>query len=183
MTLEHLRPRLAENWLPMPDCPGYEVSYRGDVRSLKVGRLLTNRTDDKGRAIVGLCVKGKSKNVVIGRMVLRAFGGEPPTPKHVAAHNDGDPQHNHIDNLRWATYAENNADMAIHGTKREGEGHSRAKLTKAIILEMARLYRDGTNQPDIARRYSVNVCTVNRALRGRSYKSLAIAAAMHWETP
>ena len=169
------------NWKPMPDCPGYLVSYRGDVYSEKTRQHLKLSVDPKGRLRANLSISGKRKGVIVGRMVLRAFGGEPPTPKHIACHNDGDPTHNHIDNLRWATYADNCADMVRHGTRLHGERHQNAKLSRAKIEEMRALYKSGVKQPDLAKRFGVEVGTVNRALCGRTYKGLAIAAALGWE--
>lgn len=180
--LSWARPKLAE-WLPMPDCPGYLVSYRGDVFSEKTNRILRLSVDVKGRLRANLFVRGKRKGVIVGRMVLRAFGGNAPTYKHVACHNDGDPTNNHISNLRWCTYAENTADTILHGTHRSGTNHQRSKLTRIQIKKMLTLYRSGMSQPEIAKRFKVNVSTVNRVLCGRSYPGVtaSIIAAMGWE--
>lgn len=55
--------------------------------------------------------------------------GEPPSPRHEAAHSCGcrpciNPRH-----LRWATKRENEADKEAHGTIPRGERHVNTRLT------------------------------------------------------
>ncbi len=59
--------------------------------------------------------------VSVHRVVCVAFHGEPPTPRHHAAHRDGNGTNNREDNLRWATPIENEADKILHGTARAGK--------------------------------------------------------------
>jgi hypothetical protein len=48
--------------------------------------------------------------------VALAFIGTPPSPKHEAAHADGNPLNNRPSNISWSTHAENEQDKRRHGT-------------------------------------------------------------------
>lgn len=82
--------------------------------------------------------------------------GEPPTPKHEAAHSCGrgheacvNPRH-----LRWATRKENHADKLLHGTHGRGEQSNFAKLRIAQVREIRRL-RGHVGQKELAGRFGV----------------------------
>ena len=47
------------------------------------------------------------KFFVVHRLVMYVFRGAPPTPSHVVNHMDGNRSNNHIENLVYATQAEN----------------------------------------------------------------------------
>lgn len=134
----------AERWLPVVDYEGlYEVSDRGRVRGLtrcernitfqgvegqrlRRGRL---KTITPGRyASVHLCKNGIASRHLVHALVLAAFIGPRP-PGLQAAHQDGDPTNNRLQNLRWATATENNRDKIRHGTIARGERNGRALLT------------------------------------------------------
>lgn len=54
----------------------------------------------------------------LGRIVLIATIGPRPTPGHECCHWDGDPTNNRLDNLRWGTPEENQADSKRHARER-----------------------------------------------------------------
>ncbi|MGA0604875.1 HNH endonuclease [Phenylobacterium sp. VNQ135] len=75
------------------------------------------------------------------RWMCEQAHGPPPSPDHEAAHSCGkghegcvNPRH-----LRWATSAENKADMLVHGTRRRGQQHQSAKLTEADVRHIRAL--------------------------------------------
>lgn len=55
--------------------------------------------------------------------------GEPPTPKHEAAHNCGNRRCVNPRHLRWDTPKGNQADKLIHGTHNRGERNGKTTLT------------------------------------------------------
>lgn len=63
--------------------------------------------------------------------------GEPPTPKHIAAHSEGCGHLGCVNrnHLSWKTQEENEADKKRHGTARCGRGN-RTNLTPADVDEM-----------------------------------------------
>src|SRR6185503_14814151 len=71
------------------------------------------------------------------RLMCQVAHGEPPTPKHVAAHECGNghlgcvnPRH-----LRWKTQSENQHDRKAQG-RREGGRGSRTTLSREVIEEI-----------------------------------------------
>lgn len=122
-------------WRPIPDprfCDSYEVSNRGEVRSVdrvvidKLGRSKRIR----GRSIFrSVCKFGYHRytlnyggrrvrqSVSSHRMVALAFIGPPPTSRHEVMHLDHNPGHNHVSNLQWGTHAEN-----VRATNAAGRG-------------------------------------------------------------
>lgn len=79
------------------------------------GRQLKVFIDDKGYPRTGLSRAGKSKLVLVHRLILLAFVGPCP-PGMEGCHEDGDPLNCTLANLRWDTPKANKADSIRHGT-------------------------------------------------------------------
>lgn len=99
--------------------------------------------------------------------------GEPPTPKHQAAHsclngaNDClNPRH-----LRWATAKENQADRILQGTDQRGAKGPGAKLTEESVRSI-RLAYTGKNGRDLAKEYGVNQSTISGIVNRKTWKNL-----------
>lgn len=83
------------------------------------------------------------------RLMCKLAHGDPPSPKHEAAHSCGrahdgcvNPKH-----LRWATKGENEADKVLHGTSNRGIRNGSAKLSESDVLGITlRLDRRETQQ-------------------------------------
>lgn len=119
----------AERWHPIPDCPGYEASDQGRVRS--VDRTTTNTlgvakkyrgrvikpfpNTVSGRAQVRLSFGPTQRTYLVTALVLAAFVGPRPGDGYDACHNNGDPLDDRLDNLRWDTHSENMLDVIRHG--------------------------------------------------------------------
>lgn len=104
-------------WRPVPGVPGYQVSDGGQVRSWspwKRGELLQPWLDKDGYQYVSLYRGGEKHTRRVHRLVLEAFVGPCPDG-HQAAHWDGDKTNNRVSNLRWASPADNVADMLRMG--------------------------------------------------------------------
>ncbi|WP_036124898.1 NUMOD4 motif-containing HNH endonuclease [Lysinibacillus sphaericus] len=99
----------------------YEVNNEGLVRTNKhkvtftkmhgkrtwKQRILKNRTP-KGRDVrVSLWKDGKSKDCLVHRLVAEAFIPK-IKGKEFINHIDGNPKNNHVSNLEWCDYKENN---------------------------------------------------------------------------
>jgi hypothetical protein len=114
---------IGEEWRPVPSFPGYEVSNRGRVRSLKhrwgvrnTPKILSVRIRPDGRSDVKVCLNGKECRPLVHRLVLEAFVG--PCPAGLEClHIDGNPQNFSPDNLRWGTRSENMYDQTRLGEK------------------------------------------------------------------
>lgn len=90
---------------------------------------------------------------------------------HLAAHGPcNNPRCFNVRHLRWATPAENSADMRRDGTLRQGTGVSTAKLTDDDVRAIRSA--NGTQQ-SIAERFGVCQTNVGLIRRGATWKSVA----------
>ena len=130
-----------EQWKPVHGYEGiYEVSSHGRVRS--VDRTVT-RSDGQvrhlegkvlraalskrgGYPIVSLYAHGKNKMRYVHSLVAEAFIGTRPEGMEVC-HGDGDPNNNHVENLRYGTQSDNELDKVRHGT------HTNAAKTRCPL--------------------------------------------------
>lgn len=169
-----------EEWrpVPLPDyAEFYEVSDLGRVRraapsfrnAWKGGRLLKPSGHGRyGHLHVSLYRNNIRFTCSVHTLVALAFIGEKPTPQHEIAHGDGDGANNRVGNLRWATSAENKADMRRHGRMIIGEKHHAFKLASAEVTEIRRLYAaGGVTQEELGRRFGVHRVHIGDIVRGK----------------
>lgn len=183
-----------ERWAAIRDFPLYEVSSLGRVRSLprvferpKTRGHLAERPSGcqvikwRGRILRGWLRKHKARPVAmfvalrrdgqtfevrIHRLVLEAFVGPCPAGME-GCHNDGNPQNNALDNLRWDTHAANHLDSVRHGTKvnppvMSGEAHPNSRLTDAeVAIIKSHQARRGLHA-ELAREFKVSQTTIGR---------------------
>lgn len=98
-----------------------EVSNLGRVLSItyKGRRRRILKPQPSGRAgyhQVGWYHKGVRRSATVHKLVLGAFVGPRPSPKHHARHANGDKLDNRLVNLCWGTALENSLDQITHGT-------------------------------------------------------------------
>ena len=162
-----------ENWLPIKDYEGfYEISDHGRVRSLARVIIRSNGCAQSIRACIRktplnkvsryptvmLCIRGIRTPQTVHSLVAAAFIGPRPPGKEVA-HRDGDPTNARLENLRYATPKENDADKIMHGTRPRGMRNGRAKFTDEQIREIRRARLSGEKYATIAERYNVAEAT------------------------
>lgn len=126
-----------ETWKDIPAYEGhYQISSLGNVRSVVKWVATANNgkqlrpscvlkpLNDGNYLRVRLSTFGKTKNIRIHRLLALAFIPNPDNKSQVN-HKDGNKLNNSIDNLEWATPAENsNHAYAMGLTKpRKGENH------------------------------------------------------------
>jgi hypothetical protein len=72
------------------------------------------------------------KHTLAHRHVCTLVHGEPPTPKHEAAHSCGKGHEACVsgDHLSWKTHADNQADRLIHGTSNRGKKYRKLTVFK-----------------------------------------------------
>jgi len=170
-----------EVWKPVPGFEGfYEVSNLGRLRSLRVNgrwgsrprstpRLMAPKANREGYRIAALVKLGCRSEHRVHCLVLEAFVGPRPGGMH-GAHGDGDPGNNRLDNLRWATPAENIADRAAHGRTARGARQGLAKLTDDAVREIR-----GSSEPSpvLAARFGVSEGAIRFARRGDTWRHVA----------
>ena len=128
-----------ETWKDIPEWEGlYQASSMGRIRSVErehyrkarsgklcrfkyKGRVLRQAKNEKGYCVVVLSDATNGRNPLmhrVHRLICRTFHGEPEDAALEAAHNDGVRDNNRAENLRWATRADNMADVRKHRLKR-----------------------------------------------------------------
>lgn len=160
-----------ENWKRIPDWPSYEVSDLGRVRSCdrviqtsagpkryrgKVIKSFPNTHSQ--RAQVRLSEAGRQSTMYVSTLVLAAFVGPRPSPKHDACHNDGNHLDNRLGNLRWDTRSENMLDVIRHG-RHNHAGKSHCKNGHPFDEKNTYLTKD--------KRRSCRKCTADAVARYR----------------
>lgn len=153
----------------------YQVSNFGRVKRVKPsngaisGRVLKPGVNKNSVKNVNLCYKSRPKSHTVHRLVALAFLGDPPTERHVVAHNDGNPSNNRLANLRWATPAENSFDQVKHGTQK-GKHHGRkSALTEDQVIAIRADHRSSSV---IGPEYGVHPSTVTQIRRRETYKHI-----------
>ena len=156
-----------EIWKPVVGFEGtYEVSNFGRLWSVprkhpRSGRFLRYWVTPKGyrKFKIGGVV---SVTRYIHALVLEAFVG--PRPEGMeAAHLNGDPSDNRVENLKWVSSEENKLHQKQHGTQPLGSSHHTAKLTEENVQDIRRLRRGGMLWKEIAQRFGVSKNTARSA--------------------
>jgi len=84
--------------------------------------LSPSKTDKYGHMSVHLGISKQKFTIGVHRLVLFAFVGMPEIGQE-GCHNNGIAFDNRIENLRWDTHANNNADRKKHGNYPTGKEH------------------------------------------------------------
>lgn len=129
---------MIEQWKDIKGYEGkYQVSNTGKVRSLERHYMLRaskiciggkELKPYKYHGYLGVRLSKNSKAPIkkIHRLVLEAFVGD--SGGLHSRHLDGNRENNNLDNLKWGTRKENEADKVRHGTNNLGERHGNSKL-------------------------------------------------------
>ncbi len=144
------RPAKREAEKPFPHNTNYLVRSNGEIIGSR-GKPLRPCVMKRGGYLgVSLWQNNKGKTWPIHQIVAITFHGERPTPKHHAAHNDGNKNNNFADNISWKTRIENEADKKIHGTSNCGERNGSAKITEREVKEIRGYIAIGVSIPILA---------------------------------
>lgn len=111
-------------------------------------------------------------HVTAHRAVCIRAHGEPPSPKHEAAHNCGkgheaciNPHH-----LEWKTRLENDRDKIIHGTTTRGERNAASKLNDAEVAAIRFCYEfSGVSQHKLAKYFGVQQTAISKIVNWRHW--------------
>lgn len=161
-----------------PIAPDYGVSRCGRVFRInkwKFGRHVPyevkRKAHQNGYLFVTIVVDGLPRNIRVHRMVAHTFLPNPEHKPHVA-HYDGTRTNNQVENLRWATRAENMADCRRHGTMQLGDTHPWAKITRRIAEDIRERLANGERNCDIAARYGISRPLVTDIKKNRKWANV-----------
>lgn len=153
----------------VPSYPQFQVSEDGKVTGPS-GRELRAFPDVRGYLRVNAYEAGKGwKQLGVHRLVCEAFHGAQPAWADLVAHGDGNPSNNRADNLRWATYLENEQDKRDHGRAMLGERHHQAKLTADDVLAIRTARDAGSTLQSLADRFGIGLSQASRIVRRLSW--------------
>lgn len=139
-----------EIWLTCQDCPDYEVSNYGNVRSKDrvvlrsdtltpvryVSQLIVKSLDRRGYERIRVKVNKISKSFRVHRLVAKAFIPNPENKPQVN-HKNGIKTNNHVENLEWMNNSENQKHAISTGLKVFEFGEdSHAFTGKVKVLDM-----------------------------------------------
>ena len=169
-----------EEWRPIPGWEGlYSVSSLGRVRSearitmrsngfrYTVRARIVKAAISGGRQAISMRDHGTRVTAFVHRLVALAFIG-PVLEGMEVCHGDGDPLNNRPDNLRYATHAENMADMVLHGRTNRGVPGSSWKLGPASVRAIRALAGDVT-AAEIGRQFGVSISTVSSVVSRKTW--------------
>ena len=99
---------MMEEWRAVPGYEGlYEVSNKGNVKSLIKNKIIKCFINRCGYRLVGLSKNGIRKKITIHRLVAQVFIPNPDNLPEVN-HLDEDKSNNSVDNLEWCDRKYNN---------------------------------------------------------------------------
>ncbi len=134
------------------------------------------RKDSKtGHLSIRVTVDGVKRKLYVHRLILEAFRGPCPEGMEGCHDPDPDPSNCRIDNLRWDTKKENQADCKRHGRMRRAVGSKQhlAKLTEKDIPVVRQLASQGMSHRDIAKMYHVTHRAIGLMLQGKTWTHVA----------
>lgn len=171
-----------ETWREVSGYPGYLVSSAGQVKSKrrvvqrKSGpqrvneRIMKFDRNTKGYDRVRLYyTPGKSRLVLVNRLVATAFLPPPHSPKSVVRHKNGIAHDNRRSNLEWGTQHQNEHDKVRHGTSNRGERNAASKLTRKSVGTILSLHAMGVSARTLAEKFSVSSRTVRDIVSGKTW--------------
>jgi hypothetical protein len=182
MSAEHVTPgrqeEQAEEWVPVPDFPGYEVSNLGRVKSHRGnsrGAVLKCPAGKNGYRVIRLRKNNAYHNWYVHRLVAFVFHGPPPDGTEVC-HKNGIRADCRASNLRWGTRSENAIDKVKHGThyqpNTKGEAHPLCRLTEAQVVAIRARRAEGIPHSATAKEFGITTTHACRIALGRSWKCL-----------
>ncbi len=153
----------------------YEVSSDGQIASIRfrngttqhARRLILKQTPaPAGYPMVTLSAENVRTQHAVHVEMARAFLGPRPSLRHVVAHWDGDPSNCSLENLRWATWEENEEDKRRHGRVPFGERNTAAKITAIDARSIRERHAAGDSLPILSRAFGLSTSTLTEIVRG-----------------
>lgn len=144
------------------------------LRSLKRGRILTQKIDRYGYPCVVLCKSGDRFDITAHRLVAIAFvhgNFEGAQVNHI----DGVKTNNIPSNLEFCTSRENTVHAFAIGLQkgRKGIAHHAAVLTEDDVRQIKVMLSEGISQSVIAARFGVNSRHISRINCGHRWSHIA----------
>lgn len=135
----------------------YSVTLDGKIYSHLSNRFLKIYNHNHGYNMSTLSKDGKSIQKLVHRIVAEAYIPNPDNLPTVN-HKDGNKKNNHVSNLEWMSYLENNIHALETGLN---DPANRRKFTDLFAHKVCKLEMDGWRKKDIADSLGIEVRDVN----------------------
>lgn len=169
-----------EKWKPIPRLPGYCASTLGRIRSPRKRQPLKGSICKRSGYVEYGTLAGKPspKGHIL---VTEAFHGPAPFKGAHVRHLNGIRTDNRPENLAWGTAAENQADVARHGTRR-GTINGRTLLSEDQVIALRRLHATGAyTLKCLAEHFGVSEGCARNIVKGRNWSWLNDDRTRNWE--
>lgn len=111
------------------------------------------------------------KTVRVHRYICIRANGDPPTPKHEAAHFCGNRKCVNPAHIRWATHLENILDKHMHGTHPAGDRAGNRKLTSQDVAQIRLLFSEGNvTKRHLSRLFGVTPQNIGAIVMGQRWR-------------
>jgi hypothetical protein len=161
-----------EEWLPVPDLEGYEVSNYGNVRHTTITVCqLKQQTNPRGRKTVSISTLRGSRNKPIHVLIALAFLGNRPAGL-VINHKDGDKTNNAASNLEYITPRENHEHALKMGLYKGPNTPARVLSEQSVIL-IKQLLSSGISAKLLAKQFKVSHGAIMAIKHKRTWKFVA----------
>lgn len=153
-------------WKTVSSNPRYEVSDKGEVRTIATGRIKAYKVDRYGYAVVCLAEDGKRTYPTIHRLVAEAFIPNPDGLPQVN-HKDENKLNNSVENLEWCTAYYN----SHYGTGRERSDRGRCK--PIVAMKDGKVVKEYPSTIAAATELGLNKSTIRGVLKCRKWQHTA----------
>lgn len=165
-----------EIWKDIPGFPHYQASSHGHIRriSCQFGMLLnpivlTGHKNANGYMQVKVSVPGNgSKKRYVHQLIMLAFHGKDRQNRPTINHKNGVRHDNSVENLEYATWADQGKQRQIHGTQK-GSKTASAKLDEEKVKVVKLALATGACKHKIASLYDVSFKAIASIEQGRSW--------------
>lgn len=142
-------------WKVIKQNGNYSINEKGEVKNNITGRIIKPFVNKKtGYKIVDLWKNNKCKKIALHRLVAEAFI-ENPLNKPTVDHKDGNRLNNSIENLRWATYQEQNSRFNTYGVRSE----------EIIVTDMNGNKKEFNRIKDVAIYFDCNISNISQMIK------------------
>lgn len=160
----------------IPQFPNYFVSSDGQLVSLarnkkRVWPKLQEKAAN-GYMRASFRVNGRNIKRPVHRMVLLTWGGLPTEGRTQVNHKNGIKTDNRLENLEWATHAENQAHWRKYLHEQVRGEYVRASKLKPSDVHRIRSASQFLSTYELARAFGVNRSSVSSVISRRTWKHI-----------
>jgi len=154
-----------KSWKKIKGFENYAISYVGIVMNLKRKKIL-KLEKTKGYLRVSLCKEGSVKRFLVHRLVASHYL-ENKENKLCVNHKNGDKEWNHVNNLEWCSYSEN--ERHSYDVLQKVNPIRKLTTEQANNIRLIGVKGHNGNIKELANKHSVNVSTIYNILKNKYY--------------